>query len=145
MTSLHWRRRRGRGRGGHFKKWRGGGTSGFVPPHFWTEHFFLISLFAHNLWFEMQFFKIFSPPPPSPSVLTYHDALMLLRFCYNLFFFWFSLFWKKLWPPPPPPPFRRRATSLSLYTFLLWNISKHTYLPEGYWMMVWFWILLLIF
>ena len=59
------------------------------------------------------------PPPPSPPISTpvvnnLSYALMLLRFCFNLCF-GFSLFWKKLCPLP----FRRRATSLSLYTFLL--------------------------
>ena len=73
-----------------------------------------------------------------PSVITYHTHLCCFVFATTFFFkFCFSLFWKKI-----VPPFCRLATPLSLYTFLLWIISKHTYLPEGYRMMVYFWILL---
>ena len=53
------------------------------------------------------------PPPPPSNNLSY--ALMLLRFCYDLFFhFAFHFSEKKI-----VPPFRRLATPLSLYTFLL--------------------------
>ena len=77
-----------------------------------------------------------------PSVITYHTHLCCFVFATTFHFlnFAFHFSGKKLCPP-----FCRLATPLSLYTFLLWIISKNTYLPEGYRMMVYFWILLKVF